>query len=155
MRISATCIALAAALAVLAGAGAARAQDGMAVVKHRQDTMKRMGEDLKTIHQYGQGKADQEKAVAAAADITTTLPKVPELFPKGTGTAEFPGKSGAKPAIWTEWDKFLGDEKNTAAKADGLLAQIKAGDKAAALSGPGKLWNNGCQGCHKSYRQKI
>lgn len=144
--------------ALVAGLGpiaAARAADPAETVKLRQDTMKRMNGDLKTIREYGEGKGDHEKAVAAANDIVQTVPKLPDLFPKGTGMAEFPGKSGAKPEIWAEWDNFLGHDKVTEEKAKELLGKVKAADKAAAAAGPAELWDTGCQTCHKPFRAKI
>jgi cytochrome c556 len=150
---------LLAAIAVLAigafGATSALSQDKEAQVKTRQDTMKRMSADMKVIKTYGEGAGEEAKAVAAATDIVETLKKLPDLFPKGTGMAEFPGKSGAKPAIWTEWDKFLAEQKNVVGQAELLLAAVKRGDKAVAASGPTSLWDNGCQGCHKPFREKL
>jgi cytochrome c556 len=147
-------VALAAAV-VLGAAGAAWSQDMAAILKQRQATMKRMSGDLKVIREYGQEKTSQERAVGAAMDVAQTLPNLPALFPKGSGMAEFPGKSGAKPGIWTEWDKFLGYQQNAEEMAKRLLAAVKEGNRAEAASGPGDLWNNGCQDCHKPFRAKI
>lgn len=159
MRNSARSIVLAAALAAAVGAAGTAwslpQQDMAAVVKQRQATMKRMGDDLKVIREYGQEKTTQERAVAAATDIVQLLPKIPTLFPKGSGMAEFPGKSGARPQIWAQWDKFLDHQRDTEEKAKRLLAAVKEGDRAEATSGPVGLWNNGCQGCHKPFRKQI
>ena len=148
---------LLAAIAVLAigGVGAAWSQDALKIVQDRQALMKQQGKDLGAIRDYGAGKGDGAAAQAAAADLAQTIKKVPTLFPPGSGMAEFPGKSGAKPAIWTEQDKFLAAQKNTAAKIDELVAALKSGGAAAAATGWKDLWDNGCQGCHNSYREKA
>lgn len=137
------------------GATAALSQDAMKIVQDRQALMKQQGKDLGAIRAYGAGKGDAAAAEAAAADLTQTTRKIPTLFPPGTGMAEFPGKSGAKPAIWTEHDKFIAAQKNTVAKADALVAALKSGGAATAATGWKDLWDNGCQGCHTHYREEI
>ena len=148
-----------AAIALLAigalGTTAAWSQDAMKIVQERQALMKRQGKDLGAIRAFGAGKGNAAAAEAAATDLAQTTRKIPTLFPPGTGMAEFPGKSGAKPAIWTEPDKFLAAQKNTVAKVDALAAALKSGGAAAAATGWKDLWDNGCQGCHKSFREKI
>ena len=60
-----------------------------------------------------------------------------------------------KPNIWTDWDKFLGAQKNMSEKASALDAALKGGDKdkvQAAFADAGK---NGCGGCHKDFREEI
>jgi len=152
---SATWIAAASAVLVVGlCTGTVLAEDGAAAVDKRQAAMKRMGGDLKAIMDFGKGQGDQDKAVAAAKDIDATQKTLADLFPKGTGSDAFPGKSYANPKLWTEWDKFLSNNKRVQKKAAALLVKVQAGDKAAAASGPGDLWDNGCQVCHKSFREK-
>jgi cytochrome c556 len=76
-------------------------------------------------------------------------------FPEGTGLDAFPGKTGAKSAIWKEWDKFKQIPVALQGYEAKLAAAIKIGDKAtvgAALADTGK---NGCDACHSDYREKI
>jgi cytochrome c556 len=133
---------------------AAWAQDPAAEVQKRQDTMKHMGADLKAISEYGKGQGDQEKAIAGAKDIIATQQHLADLFPKGTDSAALPGKSYANPKLWDEWDKFLSDNKLAQEKAGALLKTVDSGDKAAIAAAPADMWDNGCQVCHKSYREK-
>jgi cytochrome c556 len=154
MKLSTLWIAAAVAMLVtIFGSGFVYAQDAAAVDK-RQATMKRMGGDLKAIREYGTGQGDQDKAVAAAKDVDATQKSLVDLFPKGTGSDAFPGKSYANPKIWTDWDKFVDDNKIVQDKAGALLAKMQAGDKDVAASGASDLWDNGCQVCHKSFREK-
>jgi cytochrome c556 len=149
-----TVAALAAALlAVALTGGTACAQDGAKVLAERQDLMKQQGKDMKAVKDYIDGKGELGPAQSAAADLTQTMAKIPAEFPKDTGMEQFP-KSGAKPAIWTEWDKFLAAQKTAAAKAEALNAAFKGGDKAAITAAFGDLGKNGCGGCHEPFREK-
>ena len=134
-------------------AGAVRADDA-AVVDARQSVMKAQGKDMTAIKAYIDDKADLMSAQNAGADLVTEVGKIPSLFPKGTGMAEFPGKSWAKPAIWSEWDKFTAQAKTAAEKATALDKALKGGDKAAITSAFGDMGKNGCGACHESYREK-
>jgi cytochrome c556 len=134
-------------------ADAARADDA-AIVDSRQATMKAQGKDMTAIKAYIDDKADLASAQAAGADLPTQVAKIPDLFPKGTGMAEFPGKSYAKPAVWTDWDKFTAQAKTAADKSAALNAALKGGDKAAITAAFGDMGKNGCGACHEPYREK-
>jgi cytochrome c556 len=134
-------------------AGVARSDDA-AVVESRQATMKSQGKDMSAIKAYIDDKADIASAQAAGADLVTQIAKIPDLFPKGTGMAEFPGKSYAKPAIWTDGDKFTAQAKTAADKAAALDKALKGGDKAAITAAFGDMGKNGCGACHEVYREK-
>src|ERR1700690_2031747 len=98
-------------------AGAARADDA-ATLDTRTATMKAQGKDMGAIKAFTEDKGDLAAAQAAGADLVTQVAKIPDLFPKNTGMTAFPGKSYAKDAVWTDWDKFLAQAKTAAAKAD-------------------------------------
>ena len=117
--------------------------------------MKEQAKDLGTVKDYTDGKADLAQAEASAADLTETTKKIPELFPPGTGGPDAEGKFATKPAIWSDWDKFLAAQKNAAGKADALLAAVKTGNKTAAATAFGDLGKNGCGACHETFREKL
>ncbi len=102
-----------------------------------------------------EGRVEQAEAIAAVTNLIKTTSALPDKFPPGTGMAEFPGKSGAKPAIWTEWDKFKDAPKAAVEQEEKLLAAIKAGDKEAVGKQAGATWEDGCQVCHRPYREKL
>ena len=133
--------------------GIARADDA-AVVDARQATMKAQGKDMSAIKAYIDDKADLASAQAAGADLVTQVAKIPDLFPKGTGMTQFPGKSYAKDAVWTDWDKFLAQAKTANDKAVALNAALKGGDKAAITAAFGDMGKNGCGACHEPFREK-
>jgi cytochrome c556 len=143
------------ALAWISMIGLAVPQDAEQVVKRRQALMNRQGDDLKAIKEYLDGKGDLAKAQASAADLIQASRMIADMFPPGTSTAEFPGKSGAKPAIWSDRDKFVADQKTAAEKTDVLLVAVKSGDKAAITAAFGDLGKNGCGNCHTTFREKI
>ena len=131
------------------------AQDKEAQIKTRRDTMKRQGDDFKAIQDYVKGEGDQATALAKINDLLTLNPKIVSLFPKGTSTAEFPGKTGAKPEIWAEWDKFQKIPPMLKGEEEKLAAAIKSGDKQAVGAQLAATGKNGCGACHTPYREKI
>jgi cytochrome c556 len=149
-------IAAAAVIVALAwGVAGVLAQDKAAIIADRQAAMKSQGRALATAKAYSEGRVEQGEAIAAVTELIKTTNSLVDKFPPGTGMAEFPGKSGAKPTIWTEWDKFKEAPKAAIAQEEKLLADIKTGDKAAVGKQAGATWDDGCQVCHKAYREKL
>ena len=146
--------AIALALGVSGGA-AVLAQDKEAVVKDRQQFMKSQGAALGGIKAYLDGNADLAKAQESAVQLASLAKQIPDKFPKGTGMADLPGKSGAKPAIWTEWDKFLEHQKTLVTETEKLVEATKSGDKAKIADQFAATGKNGCGGCHTPYREKL
>jgi cytochrome c556 len=141
--------------ALAAAAGAAPAQDNSRVLKDRQALMRQQGKDLGAIKAFLTGKGDQATAEAAAANLTETMKKIPSLFPPGSAAASPDGKYASKPAIWTEWDKFLAVRNTAAAKADVLLAAVKSGAKPEIQAAFADLGKQGCGACHESFRETL
>src|SRR4051812_22743494 len=79
---------------------AAPAQDAAAIVKDRQTAMRQQGRNLGAIKDFMDGKGEQGAAVAAADQLIQTVPKVPDLFPPGTGMAPPEGRFRPKPEVW-------------------------------------------------------
>ncbi len=148
-------VAAAVACAVVFGGATAWSQDGLATLEKRQATMKAISKDFGAVKNYLEDKGDLAAAVAGGADLEVKVKTIPDLFPKGTGMEQFPGKSGAKPGIWVEWDKFLAAQQTAAGKIAALNVALKGGDKAvikAAFDDTGKV---GCGGCHTPFREKL
>lgn len=137
------------------GAAGVFAQDKTAIIDDRQATMKSQGRALAAAKGYSEGRVEQAEAIAAVTELIKTTSSLIDKFPPGTGMAEFPGKSGAKPTIWTEWDKFKEAPKAAITQEEKLLADIKAGDKEAVGKQAGATWDDGCQVCHRPYRQPL
>jgi cytochrome c556 len=135
--------------------GAVFAQNKEAVVKERETLMKGQAKDLGSVKAYIDGKTDLAQAEAGAANLTQSTRKIPEVFPPGTGGTDSEGKFATKPAIWSDWNKFLDVQKVAAGKADALLAAAKSGNKAAVEAAFGDLGKNGCGACHETFREKL
>src|SRR5579872_4744468 len=121
--------------AAAAFAGAALAAANSDVVKARQDSMKAQAADLKTVTDYSRGKADKDAALKAANDLIEHASKDTKLFPKGSSSADLPGKSNAKPEIWTDQARFqaiLAAMHDKAVKLPGLIKTAAPADVHAA-----------------------
>ena len=136
------------------GAFAGMAQDKMKAVEDRQALMKSFGADNKAIADYSKGAGDKDKAQAGIADMLAKADRIDSLFPAGTSSADFPGKSKAKPEIWTDHAGFL---KDIAALKDAetkLSDAIKTGTPADVTTAMAPVGRTGCGACHNTYREK-
>ncbi|MGO8920992.1 MAG: c-type cytochrome [Stellaceae bacterium] len=147
--------AAAVALAIGFGAVGVVAQDKEAQIQTRRDTMKRQGAAFKAIADYVKGEGDQAAAEKGIAELQSIAPKIVSLFPPGTGLDAFPGKTGAKPEIWQEWDKFKAIPVTLAGEEEKLAVAVKSGDKAAIGAEIANTGKNGCGACHTPYREKL
>ncbi len=138
------------------GQGILCAQDREAAVKDRQATMKAQAAAMAGVKKYLEGDVDQGVAIKNVDDLVKIAQSLPDKFAsKDTSTTDFPGKSGAKPIIWTDWDKFLDAQKNMVNQAEKLTAAVKNGDKRAAADQFATTGKEGCGGCHSTYREKL
>ncbi|HEV2551219.1 MAG TPA: cytochrome c [Stellaceae bacterium] len=133
----------------------AQAQDKEAAIKLRRDTMKRQGDDFKAIADYAKGEGDQAAAQKAVDDLLALNAKIVDLFPPGTSMADFPGKTGAKPEIWQQFDKFKTIPAVLKTEEEKLADAVKSGDKAAIGAQVANTGKNGCGACHTPYREKL
>lgn len=125
-----------------------------AEIKARQAFMKAQGGDVKTISEYAKGQGSEAAALKAAENLVARAPKILSLFPAGTSAADFPGKTRAKPEIWTDFEKFKTIPEKLAAEEAKLVAAIKSGDRRAVANQLGATGRNGCNACHGTYRMK-
>lgn len=143
-------------LLVAAGAVSVTAQDSKeAAVKARQDFMKAQGADVKAITDYSKGQGNQAAALAAANDLVARAPKIAALFVPGTSATDFPGKTNAKPEIWSEMDKFKAIPTALQAEEVKLVEIVKAGNAQAVTDQLGAMGKAGCGACHGAYRIKT
>ena len=128
--------------------------DPKTVITERQATMKGFAEKTKAIKAYADGSGDQAAALDAAKAIADTAPRIPSLFPAGTGPeAGIP--THAKPEIWTDHERFEGTAQRLAGQAQSLVAAIQSGDPAAAKEGLAAVGRVGCGACHDSFRTPL
>jgi cytochrome c556 len=153
-------LALSAAILVATGTIApmwltARADDLEAVIKERRETMKDIGDQMKAIYAVVDAKSGdmadmQKRALQVKADVA----KAATLFPAGTSTDDFPGKTHALPAIWKDMDSFKADAANLEAQADKLAAAAQGGDM-AAFAAQFAATGKACGTCHTNFRAKL
>jgi cytochrome c556 len=141
------------AVAGMALATVAVAQDKAAAVKARQDFMKAQAGDTKAIGDYAKGmgsKADAEKAIADLQARNSAILK--QLVP-GTSMTDMPGVSYAKPAAFTDTDKLKEIVANLKTIEDKAAETIKTGTPEQAGAALADIGRNGCGGCHMTYRE--
>ena len=143
--------ALALAAAVAAG-GPAQAHDGK-MPEDRHDLMEGLGDAMRTIKRVVQGRAPAEKGVEAAALIASEAPRIPSVFPPGSGREAYPG-SESKDAIWERWDEFTAAADLLGEKAAALQTALASGDSGRIGAAFGDLGKNGCGGCHRRFREE-
>ena len=134
-----------------------QAEDSATVVHERQQLMKNFGGAMKTIGGYLQGGIGTTEEVAAAAGVIADgAARIPDLFPAGTSMNDvMDPRTGAKPAIWEQWDDFVADAEIAQARATTVQELALAMDDAALGGAFEALGNDGCGGCHKEFREKL
>jgi cytochrome c556 len=115
--------------------------------------MKAQSAALVSIKRYLDGQGNLASATASAEDLIKLAQSLPAKFPLGTGMDAFPDLSNARPTIWTERDKFLAAQRNLVAKAEQLAVLMKSGDKKTVADQYAMTVNNGCGGCHETFRE--
>ena len=143
-------------LAIAAMPSLLSAQDPAAVLKERQETMKQLGGNMKAINDFVEaGTGSAEDVATRAASIREIAGKIPTLFPEGTSMDDGIGKTGAKPAIWSDWSGFQAAATKMGEEAGKLAEVAAAGDRDAIGAQFGALGKDGCGGCHQTFRQKL
>lgn len=135
-----------------AGGGAALAQKSPAdTIKARQEAMKSMGGNLKTINDQLKGATPDVAAIkTAVANISASGKDVASLFPAGTGP-EAGVKTRAKPEIWSQAADFKAAADNFNA-GNAKFSQVVAGGNVDAIKADVKAFSDGCGGCHMKFR---
>lgn len=128
----------------------------MAAVKERQELMKSIGGNMKTLTEYvkGEGGHSAEAAETAAMKINELAGRIPAAFETEASLSEMDavGKNRGKPEIWLMWDEFVESAKTLETKSADLAGVIKGGDMAAVQAAFGDMGKNGCGGCHEEFR---
>lgn len=138
------------------GAAASWAQDKEAAVSARQAAMKQEGPNLRAISDYANDKGtDQATAIAKTQELLALSDKLIALWPAGTSSKDMPGKSNAKPEIWTELDKFKAIYAGQKKAEEELLAAVQKGDKPAVQAAVANIGKGSCSACHGTYREKV
>jgi len=126
------------------------AGDAAKVMHERHEAMEGLGKAMKALHrQLESGKPDIDAVRQQTATMATTAPRIPGLFPAGTGPDA--GKTRAKPQIWTEHDLFLRRAKDFEIAAQAIDAAARAGDLNKVMASHDGV-DKTCKACHDPFR---
>lgn len=128
-----------------------------ALIRHRQATMKRIGEHMRAVIAFAKGGPGSfDQIVVYASEIKAIADQMPQMFPQGSGMGDpLDIKTGAKPEIWADWDRFMEHAEMLSAEASKLKDVAASRDKSSLKRQFMILGRDGCSGCHEMYREKI
>ena len=137
----------------LAGPVSQAADDPALIIQYRQGIMKAIGGHMGAIAMEVKGDVSFNDEIAGhAAAINFMAQNLARLFPAGSGSEA--GKTGALNTIWEKPDEFAAAIKALQDESAKLVEVAETGDAAAIAQQTGALGNNGCGGCHKTFRAK-
>ncbi|HVA12763.1 MAG TPA: cytochrome c [Stellaceae bacterium] len=155
---------LAAGVAVLLAAGTvgvdAQQGDKLASIKARQDFMKDQQHAVGAIQAFAKGTGNRQAAIDAANKLvemsTEMSAKFDTLFPPGTSSTDFPGKTNAKPELWQHLDEVKAAPAKLHAAEVKLVEVVKTADAATVGQAMSATYRQSCNGlCHDSYRLPL
>ena len=130
---------------------AAPSRDQALKIMHdRHEAMEGLGKAMKTLHrELESGKPDINLVRQQTATMASTAPKIPAMFPPGTGPDV--GKTRAKPEIWKQPDVFRQKAKDFLVASQAIDAAARAGDLNKVMALHDNV-DKACDGCHKPFR---
>lgn len=137
-------------LSCVGGAANAQGDGAGSVIQGRQGAMMLSGVAMgamKSAIDAGQAPSTQRFATRALARWAHA---VPGMFPAGSG-AEAGVPTKAKPEVWSDRAGFEARAADYAAAAD-RLAELAAGEDAAAFSAQWAVVRQSCNACHTAYK---
>lgn len=152
MKIFVKTLACAALLGSVAwSAQADKATEG--AIKARQSVMQIYAFNLGKLGAMAKGEADYDAELAAAlarnlhsaATMDNRL-----MWPQGSGTDAYEGKTRAKPEIWSTYPAVADKAKALAAAAEKMAAE--AGNDLDAVKANIGAVGGACKGCHDDFR---
>lgn len=123
------------------------------MVKARQEHMKAMGKQVGVFAAMAKGEVAYDPAAAqAAADalVAQVNKDTAALWAPGTSSADMPGVSEAKPALWDSPDKVKALGGDLHAQAMNMQAEAGKG-KAEMVKALGTLGGT-CRACHSDFK---
>ncbi|HLS69017.1 MAG TPA: cytochrome c, partial [Kiloniellales bacterium] len=128
------------------------------VIDERQEFMKGLGNELRTIRNHVQeGEGTTADVAQAAREIGERAEKIPTLFPEGSGMDEVAIETGARPEIWEDPEDFAAKARNLREAALSFAEAVEQDgvDRAAIGRGLATLGRDGCGACHQVYREDL
>jgi len=153
--------ALAAGFLAVAPINLAAAQTADEIVQKRRALMKEFSAHNKAIGAYLKGHKDPKKAAQLgtpddiefrAMGIAGLADKLHTMFAQKTSLKDMPGKTRAKPEIWTDWTGFYAESQKLKKLASALEKAATTRDKAQMAAAFKTMGKEGCSDCHKKFR---
>jgi cytochrome c556 len=137
-------------VALALASAASAAADPEEVIKYRQGSMKALGGHMTALAQMVRGKVDYPARIEGHAQALAALSRdIPALFPEGT---DF-GETDARSEVWKDRARFEKVAADADKAAAGLVAAVKAADK-AAIGQAFQTVGDACKACHEDFREK-
>lgn len=119
-----------------------------AIVKERQDLMKKMGGTFKIIVPVvKEENTNIADAVPAAQTVNDLAKKIVTMFPPGSGRDATP-ETRAKPEVWSKRPEFEAAAEKLVEESAKLVEVAKTND-IEALRAQFKVYAAACGGCHE------
>ena len=138
---------------LLLAAGGAQGHGGE-IPEARQALMKGLGEDLRAVKRFTEGRGAKEGALAAVERIAARAARTPAVFEDREEQARYP-ESKAMPGIWEDWPAFEKLAEKLAWAAERMRTAIvrePGGEEPARAFRA--LSEEGCGGCHRRFREE-
>ena len=137
----------------LAAPSAVAEDDPAALIAYRQSTMTAISGHMGAIAMAAKGDVSFTDEVAGHAHAINELSKnLARYFPPGSGKEA--GETRALPVIWEKWTDFEAAIQTLGTESAKLAEVAKGGGSAGIAAQTGELGNEGCGGCHKTFREK-
>lgn len=153
--------AVAAGVVAIAPVKMAAAQSAEGYAEKRQAVMREFSAHSKAIGAYLKGNKNPKKAARLgtpddiefrAMGIAALADKLHTMFAEKTSLKELPGKTRAKPEIWTDWNDFYAQTQNLKKLAVALEEAARTRDKEKMAVAFKAMGSKGCSACHKKFR---
>ena len=121
-------------------------------VRYRHALYTAIGWNIGNVRAMLDGKEPYDAArVAAAADhVAALVPLLPEAFP---ASSNLPGKTAAKPEVWSDWDDVSRRLTQLRSGSADFAAIAARGDAQSVRTAFGELTQQ-CKGCHDRYKRE-
>jgi cytochrome c556 len=132
-------------------------EDKLAQIKARQDFMEDQQHAVNAVNGFAKGTGDRAAAIEGVnklIDLSKQMEvKFAALFPPGTSSVDFPGKSKTKPELWQHLDELKGAPAKLREAELKLVDVVKTADATAVGDAMRTTYRSTCNAlCHDSYR---
>lgn len=141
--------------------GMATAQTGEQYTEMRRAAMKELSAHGKAIRAFVKGDKNPKRARAlgTAGDVeframamAAMADRLHTMFAQKTSLKDLPGKTRAKPEIWSDWNDFYAQTRNLKKYAVALEQAAASGDKKKIGAAMADIGKQACSACHKKFR---